>query len=52
MSSRRCGERPIANASMEEEMRQVGARLDTMETTQRRSPEAGDVSDVESENPE
>jgi hypothetical protein len=37
---------------MEEEMRQLRARLDAMETTQRRAPETGDVSDAESENPE
>jgi hypothetical protein len=35
---------------MEEEMRQLRARLDAMETTQRRAPEAGDVSEDESEN--
>jgi hypothetical protein len=46
------GERPIANATMEEEMRQIHARLYAMEEMQRREPETGDVSDVESENPE
>ena len=30
-------------------MREISARLDAMETTQRRAPDAGDVSDVESE---
>jgi hypothetical protein len=52
MPSRRHRERPVANATMEEEMRQLRARLDAMEATQRRAPETGDVSDTESENPE
>jgi hypothetical protein len=50
MPPRRRRERPVVNATMEEEMRQLRARLDAMETTQRRAPEAGDVSDDESEN--
>jgi len=45
-------ERHIVNASMEEEMRQLCARLDSMETTQIRAPEAGDVSEAESEDVE
>jgi hypothetical protein len=31
MSPRRCRERPVVNATMEEEMRQLHARLDAME---------------------
>jgi hypothetical protein len=34
---------------MEREMRELCARLDAMETTQRRAPDAGDVSDAEIE---
>jgi hypothetical protein len=49
MPPRRCRERPVVNATMEEEMRQLRARLDAMETTQRRAPETGDVSEAESE---
>jgi hypothetical protein len=50
MLPRRRGERPVVNETMEEEMRQLCARLDAMETTQGRAPEAVDVSDDESEN--
>jgi hypothetical protein len=32
---------------MEREMRELRARLDTMETTQRRAPDVGDVNDAE-----
>jgi hypothetical protein len=49
MPPRRCKDRPVVNASMEEEMRQIHARLDTMETTQRRVPNAGDISESENE---
>jgi hypothetical protein len=49
MPPRRRRDRPVVNAAMEEEMRQLCARLDAMETTQRRAPEAGDVSEAESE---
>jgi hypothetical protein len=52
MPPRRCRERPVVNAAMEEEMRQLRARLDAMETTQRRAPEVGDVSEAESEDVE
>jgi hypothetical protein len=38
-----------ANAEMEEEMRRLRMRLDTMETTQRKAPDAGDISEAESE---
>jgi hypothetical protein len=34
---------------MEEEMRRLRMRLDAMETTQRRAPDIGDVSEAESE---
>jgi hypothetical protein len=48
MPLRRCRDRPMVNASMEEEMRQIRARLDTMETMQRREPDVGGV--IKSEN--
>jgi hypothetical protein len=38
MPPRRRRERPVVNATMEEEMRQLRARLDAMETMQRRAP--------------
>jgi hypothetical protein len=50
MPLRRRRERPMVNATMEDEMRKLCARLDTMETTQRRALETGDVNEVESEN--
>jgi hypothetical protein len=50
MPPRRRRERSVFNESTEEEMRQLRARLDTMEIKKRRAPEAGYVSDVESEN--
>jgi hypothetical protein len=37
------------NAEMEEEMRRLRMRLDAMETTHRRAPDAGDISEAESE---
>jgi hypothetical protein len=49
MLSRRCREKLVVNAAMEEEMRQLCASLDAMETSQRRAPEASDVSEYESE---
>jgi hypothetical protein len=42
-------ERLVVNAAMEEEMGQLHVRMDAMETTQRRAPKAGDVSEAESE---
>jgi hypothetical protein len=51
MPPRRCKERLVANATMEEEMRQLRARLYAMEEMQMRELDIGDVSDVESENP-
>jgi hypothetical protein len=41
----------VVNATMEEEMRQLSARLDAMEA-QRRVHEVGDVSEAESEHVE
>jgi hypothetical protein len=41
--------RHTTNAKMEEEMRRLRMRLDTMETTKRRAPDTGDVSGSESE---
>jgi len=40
---------PIANRVMEREMRELRARLDSMETTQRRARDIGDVSEAEME---
>jgi hypothetical protein len=50
MPLRRCRERPVVNTNIEEEMRQLRARIDTMEKIQRRAPGASDVSDDEIEN--
>jgi hypothetical protein len=52
MSLRRQKERYVFIATMEEEMRQLHATLDSMESTQRRAPYVEDVRDVESENTE
>jgi hypothetical protein len=52
MSPRRRVERPIANPVVEREMRELRARLDAMETTQRKAPDVGDVIDAESEDVE
>jgi hypothetical protein len=49
MPPRRHRDRPVPNPIMEEEMRQLHARLDAMETTQRRAPDVGDVNEDESE---
>jgi hypothetical protein len=49
MPPRRRAERPVENPVVEREMRELRARLDAMETTQRRAPDVGDVSDAESE---
>jgi hypothetical protein len=46
---RRCVELPVENRVMERKMRELRARLDAMETTQIRAPDAGDVSDAENE---
>jgi hypothetical protein len=42
-------EPPLVNRAVEREMQKVHARLETMEATQRRAPDAGDISDAESE---
>jgi hypothetical protein len=49
MLPRRCMDRPVANPTLEEEMRRLCARLYSMETAQRRAPDAGDISEAESE---
>jgi hypothetical protein len=49
MPPRRHDEPLVANRAMEREMRELCARLDSMETTQRRAPDAGDVSDAKNE---
>jgi hypothetical protein len=49
MRPRRHRERPVVNATMEEEMRQLLERMDAMETTQMRAPKDGDSSEDESE---
>jgi hypothetical protein len=49
MLPQRCREIYVVNAAIEEEMRQLCARLDTMETTQRREPNSGDVSESKNE---
>jgi hypothetical protein len=50
MSPRRRHDKPIPDPAMEREMRELHARLDAMETTQRWIVDVGDVSDVEREN--
>jgi hypothetical protein len=40
---------PLANHVVEREMRELRAQLETMEATQRRAPDVGDVSDAKSE---
>jgi hypothetical protein len=49
MPPRRRVDPPVANRAMEREMRELRARLDAMETTQRRAPDVGDVSEAEME---
>jgi hypothetical protein len=46
---RRCVEPPVGNRDMEREMKELRARLDSMETMQRRAPDAGDINDAENE---
>jgi hypothetical protein len=43
-------DRPMPDPAVEREMRELRARLDAMETTQRRTVDAGDISEAESEN--
>ena len=49
MSPRR-RDRPMPDPTVEREMRELHARLDAMETTQRCTVDAGDISEDESEN--
>jgi hypothetical protein len=49
MPPRRRVEPPIANCIIELEMRELRARLEVMEAMQRREPNVGDISEVESE---
>jgi hypothetical protein len=42
-------EAPLSNRVVEREMRELHARLETMEAVQRRETNAGDVSEEESE---
>jgi hypothetical protein len=44
MLSRR-RDRPMPNPTMEREMRELHARIDDMETTQRRTVDAGDINE-------
>jgi hypothetical protein len=48
MSSRRRGI-PMPNPAVEREMRELRARLDAMETTQRRTTNTRDINEAESE---
>jgi hypothetical protein len=48
MPRRRHRDKPVANPSVEEEMRRLCARIYSMETAQRREPHAGDISEAES----
>jgi hypothetical protein len=50
MSPIRHQDRPMPDPAVEREMRELCARLDAMETTQRQTIESGDVSEAESEN--
>jgi hypothetical protein len=49
MLPRRRADLPIANRAMEREMREFHARMDAMETSQRRAPDDGDINEVEME---
>jgi hypothetical protein len=43
-------DRPMPDPAVEREMRELRARLDAMETAQRRTVDAGDISEADSEN--
>jgi hypothetical protein len=43
-------DRPMPDPAVEREMRELRARLDAMETTQRRTVDTGDISEADSEN--
>jgi hypothetical protein len=49
MLPRRCDEPVVANRAVEREMRELRVRLDSMETTQRREPDVGDIREEEIE---
>jgi hypothetical protein len=49
MPPRRRAEPPVENQAMEREMREIRARLKAMETTQRRGPNVGEISDAKNE---
>jgi hypothetical protein len=49
MPPRRHVKRPVENPAMEREMNELCERLDSIETTQRISPDVGDFSDAKSE---
>jgi hypothetical protein len=50
MPPRRRHDRPMPDPAVEREMRELRARLDAMETTQRMTVDVGDVSEAEREN--
>jgi len=52
MSPIRRQERPMLDPVMEREMRELRSQLDAMETTQRQTPNTGDISEVVSDNEE
>jgi hypothetical protein len=43
-------DRPMPDLAVEREMHELHARLDAMETTQRRTIDTGDISEADSEN--
>jgi len=49
MSSRRHAEPPVVNRVVEREMQELHAKLDVMETKQRRELDVGDINDAEKE---
>jgi hypothetical protein len=49
MPPRRRAEPFVANRAMEREMRELLARMDAMETAQRRAPDVGDINEDENE---
>jgi hypothetical protein len=49
MPPRRRAKPLVENRVVEREMQELHTRLDAMDTTQRRAPDAGDVSDVKNE---
>jgi hypothetical protein len=49
MPPRRCVDPPVEKRIMEREMRELHLRMDAMETTQRRAPDAGGINNAENE---